>query len=96
MNSGDCSSSKVNPTNTVLTNIMQLRNLPITLSTITRLPAPPRVPSDIASMLADDAAGFSPLAGTCVETAARSERKRDAKARFETIAALIKNTLKGI
>lgn len=75
---------------------MQLYNFPISLETITRLPAPPRVPSDIASMLADDAAGFSPLAGTCVETAARSERKRDAKVRFEAIASLIKNTLKGM
>lgn len=76
--------------------MLTMPNLPFALESITRLPAPPRVPSDIASMLADDAAGFSPLAGTCVETAARSERKKDAAQRRGFLANLIATTLKGI
>jgi hypothetical protein len=74
---------------------LAINNLPFSLETITRLPAPPRVPADLAAMLADDRAGFSPLAGTCVETAARSERKRDRAQRFAAIRGLIVDALKG-
>lgn len=75
---------------------MQLHNLPFALSTITRLPAPPRVPADLYNLAAECSAGLSAHAVHCIETAARAERKRDAKARFEAIASLIKNTLKGM
>jgi len=79
----------------VYIDMLAINNLPFSLETIARLPAPPRLPADIASMLADDRAGFSPLAGTCVETAARSERKRDAAQRFAAIQGLIVDSLRG-
>lgn len=75
---------------------MQLHNLPITLSTIARLPAPPRVPVDLFRLVDECDSGLSPQAVHCIETAARSERKKDAADRKNFISRLIQSTLKGM
>lgn len=65
-----------------------INNLPIALKTVTRLPAPPKVPADLLGLVADCEAGFSPMAGSLVAMASKKERRA-------YIAALIAGELSG-
>lgn len=76
--------------------MLAINNLPFSLETVTRLPAPPRLPADLYNLASECRAGLSAHAVHCIETAARSERKRDAAARKCFISRLIQSTLKGM